>query len=180
MNYESEQTVLSLAAALRWLVQCASWQMKHWYDTHSFINISLCSHWCKWDKAMHQKWFTKNMQIIILICKGFIFNWSSTIDLKTTNTIQKSVPNFIWSAEISLKASMWRRKHLSLPVSTCCCSRYVCCCPSSVYRDHYVSTKADERKKKHTEITKEGKPLCLTLWSSLIPSSTWLLCAAQA
>lgn len=61
----------------------------------------------------------------------------------------------------------------SQPVSICCCS--LCGAAVPVVSTEITTSPQRQMKGKHTEITKGGKPPCPTLWSSLIPSSTWLL-----
>lgn len=64
------------------------------------------------------------------------------------------------------------------PAFICCCS--LCGAAVPVVSTEITTSPRRQMKGKHTEITKGGKPLRPTLWSSLIPSSTWLLHAAQA
>ena len=78
-------------------------------------------------------------------------------------------------------ATAWMKIAVTIfprPAFICCCS--LCGAAVPVVSTEITTSPRRQMKGKHTEITKGGKPLRPTLWSSLIPSSTWLLHAAQA
>ena len=153
--------------------QCALWRMRH---RPSFISISSCSKCFRMMKRCSKnllrtitcihKMFGGTCYALIYSQSEFFFFFSYGSGLETLHDSDRS----IWMAEFAWKLPhKYNPKALSpspnpeIPLKSDCasenCSHHLppaclymlllalwCCRPSSVYRDHYVSTKADERE----------------------------------